>query len=61
METPEEKSERLWIEGQRILVQELELRNNFITENIRIMQLALENNALSLEHEKEQLNQYENR
>jgi hypothetical protein len=61
METPEQKSERLWIEGQKILVEELELRNNFIAENIRINQLALENNILSLEHEKNQLNEYLNR
>jgi hypothetical protein len=61
METPEQKSERLWIEGQKILVEELELRNNFIAENIRINQLALENNALSLEHERNQLNEYLNR
>lgn len=61
METREQKSERLWIEGQKILVEELELRNNFIAENIRINQLALENNILSLEHEKNQLNEYFNR
>jgi hypothetical protein len=61
METPEQKSERLWIEGQKILVEELELRNNFIAENIRINQLALENNILSLEHERNQLNEYLNR
>jgi hypothetical protein len=61
METPEQKSERLWIEGQKILVEELELRNNFIAENIRINQLALENNTLSLEHERNQLNEYLNR
>ena len=61
METPEQKSERLWIEGQKILVEELELRNNFIAENIKINQLALENNTLSLEHERNQLNEYLNR
>jgi hypothetical protein len=61
METREQKSERLWIEGQKILVEELELRNNFIAENIRINQLALENNTLSLEHERNQLNEYLNR
>jgi len=61
METAEQKSERLWIEGQKILVQELELKGNFITENIKILQLALDNNILALEHEKNQLNEYLNR
>jgi len=61
MGTEEQKSERLWIEGQKILVQELELKCNFITENIRILQLALDNNVLALEHERNQLNEYLNR
>ena len=58
MEMYDKKSEELWIESQKILIEEILLRGKFIKENIRINKLALENNNMALKHEKNQLKKY---
>lgn len=53
-------SQQLWIDSQELLIKELELRQNYIIENIKIMQLALDNNTIQLEHETKCLNDFKN-
>lgn len=53
-------SQQLWIDSQELLIKELELRQNYIIENIKIMQLALDNNTIQLKHETKCLNEFKN-
>jgi hypothetical protein len=53
-------SQQLWIDSQELLVKELELRQNYLIENIKIMLLAIDNNSIQLEYEKKSLNDYKN-
>jgi hypothetical protein len=53
-----EKSVQLWIEGQELLIKELEQKVDFTTQNIWINQKVLQNASESLMHEIKQLNQY---
>lgn len=53
-----EKSVKLWIEGQELLIKELEQKVDFTTQNIWINQKVLQNASESLMHEIKQLNQY---
>ena len=53
-----EKSVQLWIEGQELLIKELELKVDFTMRNIVVSQKVLQNTSDSLMHEIKQLNQY---
>ncbi len=53
-----EKSVQLWIEGQELLIKELELKVDFTTQNIVINQKVLQNASESLMHEIKQLNEF---
>ena len=53
-----EKSVKLWVEGQELLIKELEQKVDFTTQNIWINQKVLQNASESLMHEIKQLNEY---
>ena len=55
-----EKSQDLWIEGQKLLIQELELKKEFMIKNIEIQNTILINTEETLQHELKQLNDYLN-
>jgi hypothetical protein len=55
-----EKSQDLWIEGQKLLIQELELKKEFMIKNIEIQNTILINTDETLQHELKQLNDYLN-
>jgi hypothetical protein len=55
-----EKSQDLWIEGQKLLIQELELKKQFMIKNIEIQNTILINTEETLQHELKQLNDYLN-
>ena len=52
------KSVQLWIEGQELLIKELEQKIDFTMQNIILNQKVLQNASESLMHEIKQLNQY---
>ena len=53
-----EKSVQLWIEGQELLIKELELKVDFTMRNIVVNQKVLQNASESLMHEIKQLNEF---
>jgi hypothetical protein len=53
-----EKSVQLWIEGQELLIKELQQKVDFTTQNIVINQKVLQNASESLMHEIKQLNEF---
>jgi hypothetical protein len=53
-----EKSQDLWIEGQKLLIQELELKKEFMIKNIDTQNKILINTEETLQHELKQLNDY---
>ena len=58
MDKAYEKSVQLWIEGQELLIKELEQKVDFTTQNIWINQKVLQNASESLMHEIKQLNEF---
>ena len=52
------KSVQLWIDGQELLIKELELKIDFTMQNIVVSQKVLQNASESLMHEIKQLNEY---
>ena len=58
MDKAYEKSVQLWIEGQELLIKELELKVDFTTQNILVSQKVLQNASDSLMHEIKQLNEF---
>ena len=48
----------LWIEGQKLLIDELSLKEKFLIENIKNQKETLENVKNTIIHEKEQLKDY---
>lgn len=53
-----EKSVQLWIDGQELLIKELELKIDFTMQNIVVSQKVLRNASESLMHEIKQLNEF---
>jgi len=53
-----EKSVQLWIDGQELLIKELELKIDFTMQNIVVSQKVLQNASESLMHEIKQLNEF---
>ena len=49
---------QLWIDGQELLIKELELKIDFTMQNIVINQKVLQNASESLMHEIKQLNEF---
>jgi hypothetical protein len=58
MDKAYEKSVKLWIEGQELLIKELEQKVDFTTQNIWVNQKVLKNASESLTHEIKQLNEF---
>lgn len=58
MDKAYKKSVKLWIEGQELLIKELELKVDFTAQNIIVSQKALQNASESLMHEIKQLNEF---
>ena len=52
------KSVQLWIDGQELLIKELEQKIDFTMQNILINQKVLQNASESLMHEIKQLNEF---
>jgi hypothetical protein len=52
------KSVQLWIDGQELLIKELELKIDFTMQNIVVSQKVLQNASESLMHEIKQLNEF---
>jgi hypothetical protein len=53
-----EMSVQLWIDGQELLIKELELKVDFTMQNIIVSQKVLQNASESLMHEIKQLNEF---
>lgn len=53
-----QKSVDLWIEGQQLLVSELEIRRNFLITSIKINKSTLKNTEQTLKHERKMLEDY---
>lgn len=53
-----QKSVDLWIEGQQLLVSELEIRRNFLITSIKINKSNLKNTEQTLKHERKMLEDY---
>lgn len=54
------KSQDLWIEGQKLLIEELKLKQEFMIKNIENQKKVLLNVEDTLKHEEKQLNDYLN-
>ena len=54
------KSQDLWIEGQKLLIEELKLKQEFMIKNIENQKQVLLNVEDTLKHEEKQLNDYLN-
>jgi hypothetical protein len=53
-----QKSIDLWIEGQELLLSELEVRKSFLITSIKINKATLKNTEQTLKHEKKMLEDY---
>ena len=53
-----QKSVDFWIEGQQLLVSELEIRRNFLITSIKINKSTLKNTEQTLKHERKMLEDY---
>lgn len=53
-----QKSVDLWIEGQQLLLSELEIRRNFLITSIKINKSTLKNTEQTLKHERKMLEDY---
>lgn len=54
------ESVRLWIEAQQFLIDELNLKKDYIIKNIEILKNSLNNTNEAILHEGEQLLSYKN-
>ena len=55
------ESVRLWIESQQFLIDELNLKKDYIVKNIDILTNSLNNTNEAIIHEEEQLLSYKNK
>lgn len=55
------ESVRLWIEAQQFLIDELNLKKDYIVKNIDILTNSLNNTNEAIIHEEEQLISYKNK
>jgi hypothetical protein len=53
-----QKSIDLWIEGQELLLSELEVRKSFLITSIKINKATLKNTEQTLKHERKMLQDY---